>query len=41
MPVNTAVKLTLTSEDVIRDFFVPAFRTKVDVLPGRYVHAWF
>ncbi len=41
VPVNTAVKLTLTSEDVIHDFFVPAFRTKVDVLPGRYVHSWF
>src|SRR5206468_1681387 len=35
------VKLTLTSEDVIHDFFVPAFRVKVDVLPGRYAHIWF
>ena len=41
VPVDTAVKLTLTSEDVIHDFFVPAFRTKVDVVPGRYVHTWF
>jgi cytochrome c oxidase subunit 2 len=41
VPVNKAVKLTLTSEDVIHDFFVPAFRTKVDVIPGRYVHTWF
>jgi cytochrome c oxidase subunit 2 len=41
IPVNQPVKLTLTSEDVIHDFYVPAFRTKVDVIPGRYVHTWF
>ena len=41
IPVGRPVKLTLTSEDVIHDFFVPAFRTKIDVLPGRYVHTWF
>jgi cytochrome c oxidase subunit II len=41
VPVNQPVKLTLTSEDVVHDFFVPAFRNKVDVLPGRYVHTWF
>src|SRR5580698_1320904 len=41
IPVNRPVKLILTSEDVIHDFFVPAFRVKVDVLPGRFVHAWF
>src|SRR5262249_19032709 len=41
VPVNEPVKLTLTSEDVIHDFFVPAFRIKVDVLPGRYTHTWF
>jgi cytochrome c oxidase subunit 2 len=41
VPVDTPVKLTLTSEDVIHDFFVPAFRAKVDVLPGRYVQTWF
>src|SRR6266478_5100658 len=41
VPLGVPVKLTLTSEDVIHDFFVPAFRTKVDVLPGRYVHTWF
>lgn len=35
------VKLMLTSEDVIHDFFVPAFRTKVDVIPGRYVTTWY
>jgi cytochrome c oxidase subunit 2 len=41
IPVDRPVKLTLISEDVIHDFFVPAFRTKVDVLPGRYVRTWF
>ncbi|MGE5357486.1 MAG: cytochrome c oxidase subunit II, partial [Bacteroidales bacterium] len=41
IPVGRPVKLTLTSEDVIHDFFVPAFRTKIDVIPGRYVHTWF
>ena len=39
--VGQPVILTLTSEDVIHSFFVPDFRTKVDVLPGRYVHTWF
>jgi cytochrome c oxidase subunit 2 len=41
LPVDRPVKLTLTSEDVIHDFFVPAFRTKIDVIPGRYVQIWF
>jgi len=41
IPVGRPVKLTLTSEDVIHDFFVPAFRTKIDVIPGRYVQTWF
>ncbi len=41
VPVGRAVRLTMTSEDVIHDFFVPAFRMKRDVLPGRYSTAWF
>jgi cytochrome c oxidase subunit 2 len=41
VPLGRPVELTLISEDVIHDFFVPAFRTKVDVLPSRYVHTWF
>lgn len=41
IPVDRPIKLILTSEDVIHDFFVPAFRTKVDVIPGRYVQLWF
>ena len=34
-------KLMLTSEDVIHSFYMPAFRVKFDVLPGRYTTAWF
>lgn len=41
IPVDRPVKLIMTSEDVIHDFFVPAFRTKQDVLPGRYTTTWF
>src|SRR5262249_33852383 len=41
VPVGRPVRLTTTSEDVIHDFFVPAFRVKADVLPGRYVSIWF
>src|SRR5947199_1879465 len=41
VPVGRDVKLIMTSQDVIHSFFVPAFRTKQDVLPGRYTVAWF
>ncbi len=41
VPVGQPVRLTMTSEDVIHSFFVPAFRIKMDVLPGRYTVAWF
>ena len=41
LPINKPVKLTLISEDVIHDFGVPAFRSKIDVLPGRYVSTWY
>jgi cytochrome c oxidase subunit 2 len=41
IPVNRNIKLTMTSEDVIHDFYVPAFRTKSDVVPGRYTTEWF
>ena len=41
VPVGQAVKLTMTSQDVIHSFFVPAFRIKQDVLPGRYTELWF
>jgi cytochrome c oxidase subunit II len=41
VPVNVPVKITLTSQDVIHDFYVPAFRVKKDALPGRYTSLWF
>jgi cytochrome c oxidase subunit 2 len=41
VPVGRAVKLIMTSEDVIHDVFVPAFRVKADVIPGRYTSVWF
>ena len=41
MPVGRKVKLIMTSEDAIHDFFVPAFRIKADVVPGRYTSEWF
>ena len=41
VPVGRPVKLTMTSEDVIHDFFVPAFRVKHDVVPGQYYSIWF
>lgn len=41
VPVGRDVKLIMTSQDVIHSFFVPAFRMKQDVLPGRYTVIWF
>ncbi|MGD0498384.1 MAG: cytochrome c oxidase subunit II [Bryobacteraceae bacterium] len=41
IPLGRPVKLTMTSEDAIHSFYVPAFRTKQDVLPGRYTTTWF
>jgi cytochrome c oxidase subunit II len=41
IPVGRDVKLIMTSQDVIHSFFVPAFRQKQDVLPGRYTVTWF
>ncbi len=41
VPVNVPIKITMTSEDVIHDFYIPAFRVKKDVLPGRYTSIWF
>jgi len=40
IPVGRPVKFTMTSEDVIHSFFIPAFRTKQDVVPGRYSTVW-
>jgi cytochrome c oxidase subunit 2 len=41
VPVGRPVKLVMTSRDVIHSFYVPAFRTKQDVVPGRFVTTWF
>jgi len=41
VPVGQTVKLTLASEDVIHSFYLPAFRIKQDVVPGRYRTEWF
>lgn len=41
VPVGRPVKLVMTSRDVIHSFFVPEFRVKHDVIPGRYVTMWF
>jgi cytochrome c oxidase subunit II len=41
VPVGRPVKLVLSSQDVIHSFFIPAFRVKMDAIPGRYTTAWF
>jgi cytochrome c oxidase subunit 2 len=41
VPVGYPVRLVMTSQDVIHSFFVPAFRLKNDVIPGRYTELWF
>lgn len=41
VPVGRMVKLTMTSQDVIHSFYLPEFRIKQDVVPGRYTTEWF
>jgi cytochrome c oxidase subunit 2 len=41
VPVGRKIKLIMATEDVIHDVFVPAFRIKADVVPGRYTTQWF
>jgi len=41
VPVGRKIKLVMTTEDVIHSFYIPAFRTKADVVPGRYTYLWF
>jgi cytochrome c oxidase subunit 2 len=41
VPVNTAVRLTMSSADVIHGFYVPQFRINRDVLPNQYTVLWF
>lgn len=41
VPINQKISLTITSEDVVHSFFIPAFRIKMDAVPGVYTRAWF
>lgn len=41
IPLGKPLRLLMTSEDVIHSFFIPAFRIKQDILPGRYTSVWF
>ena len=41
VPLGRPVRLTMTSQDVIHSFFIPAFRVKQDTVPGRYQTMWF
>jgi cytochrome c oxidase subunit II len=41
VPIGRPVKLIMTSQDVIHSLYVPAFRIKMDVVPGRYTTVWF
>jgi cytochrome c oxidase subunit 2 len=41
VPINTPVKLIMTSKDVIHSFYIPSMRIKQDVVPGKYTALWF
>lgn len=41
VPLNQPIKLVMTSQDVIHSFYIPAFRVKQDVVPGKYTTLWF
>jgi len=41
VPVGQPIQLIMASQDVIHDFFIPAFRIKQDVVPGSYMSQWF
>lgn len=41
VPANRPIQLVMTSEDVIHSMYIPAFRVKMDVVPGRYSKLWF
>src|ERR1044072_119461 len=40
VPVGGKIKLIMATEDVIHDVFIPAFRIKADVVPGKYTTQW-
>jgi cytochrome c oxidase subunit 2 len=41
IPLGRPIKVTFTSEDVLHDLYIPAFRVKADAIPGRYSSIWF
>ena len=41
VPTGRPIKVLVTSEDVLHDLYFPAFRTKIDAIPGRYMPLWF
>ena len=41
IPVGRPIKITISSEDVLHSLYFPAFRTKMDAIPGRYTELWF
>ncbi len=41
VPVGTPVKLLISSEDVIHSYYIPAFRQKMDAVPGKTTTMWF
>ena len=41
VPVGTPVKLLISSEDVIHSYYIPAFRQKIDAVPGKTTTMWF
>jgi len=41
IPAGRPIKITISSEDVLHSLFFPAFRTKMDAIPGRYTELWF
>ena len=41
VPVNTPIRLEMTSQDVLHSFYVPEFRIKHDVIPNRFAYVWF
>jgi len=41
IPAGQPIKVTISSEDVLHSLYFPAFRTKMDAIPGRYTELWF
>ncbi len=41
VPAHRPVRILITSRDVLHAFYVPAFRVKMDAIPGRYTQTWF